>query len=56
MRAFFGLDAVFPSALAHHESFVQWGGRMYQRVRDEGVLEALTMLFMRHGGGGIKFA
>lgn len=44
VRAFFGLDAVFPPALVRHESFVQLVCRMYQGVRDEGVFAALTKL------------
>ena len=44
VRAFFGLDAIFPPALVLHQSFVQLVCGMYQRVRDEGVMATLSKL------------
>lgn len=44
VRAFFGLEAVFPPGLIHHESFVEKVCCMYQRVLDEGVMATLIKL------------
>lgn len=44
VRAFLGLETVFPPALVHHESFVQLVCRMYQGVRDRGVMASLAKL------------